>query len=156
MDEVIKQWKSYPQKEVMKMVADSITVLGDISCMVLRTHLWAEGFMDGILYQVSKYSEDDTFAKKRKKLFESGLIGDTCSEELKILNDIRNLVAHNLYPHKEIEDAVKKFPRFEQFHLPEKKDFLGLDLSKMSSFGLISFMLMHELMTIFWDPKVKN
>ena len=156
MDDIIKQWKSYPQKDVMKIIADSITVLGDISCMVLRTHLWAEGFMDGILFQVSKYSDDDNFAKKIEKLYELKLIEETTCNELKILNNIRNLVAHKLYPHKEIEEEVKKFPRFEQFKLPEMIDSPGLDLSKMSSFGLISFMLMNELMTVFWDPRIKS
>ena len=52
-DEVIKQWKSLPQREVMLKICDSITENNDLIGQILRTHFWAEGFVNGALYQVS-------------------------------------------------------------------------------------------------------
>ena len=155
-EEVTKQWKSFPQREVMLKICDSITESNDLIGQILRTHLWAQGFMDGILYQISKYSEKDNFATKNTRLFELGLIDETHNQELKILNDIRNLIAHNLYPNEQIVEKVKKFPRYDQFKIPQKLEVFGLDVADMGSFGMISFMLMHYLMKIFWDPKIKN
>jgi uncharacterized protein YutE (UPF0331/DUF86 family) len=93
----------------MLIICNSIIENNDLVAQVIRIHLWAEGFMDMILHQVSKYSEKETFAIKRKHLFELGLIDETRSQELKILNEIRNLVAHNLYPNKQILESIKNF-----------------------------------------------
>ena len=155
-DENIKQWKSLPQREVMLKICNSIDESNDLIGQIIRTHLWAQGFMDGILYQISKYSEKDNFATKIRRLFELGLIDETHRQELKILNDIRNLIAHNLYPNEKIIEEVKKFPRYDQFKIPHKVEVFGLDVSDMGTFGIISFMLMFYLMKVFWDPKMKN
>jgi len=154
LDEVIKQWKSLPQREVMLIISNSITENYDMIGQIIRTHLWAEGFMDCILYQISKYSEKENFAVKNRRLFELGLIDETHNQELKILNDIRNLIAHTLYPHEKIVEEVKKFPTYEQFKMPQKLEVFGLDVSDMGTFGRISFMLMHYLMKVFWDPRI--
>lgn|GEM_PF-4387167 len=128
-DENIRQWKSLPQREVMLKICDSITENYDLIGQIIRTHLWAEGFMDGILYQISKYSEKDSFAVKNKHLFELGLIDETHNQELKILNNIRNLIAHNLYPNEKIVEEIKKFPRYEQFKMPQKLEVFGVDFT---------------------------
>ena len=153
LDEIIKQWKSMEQREIMLIICNSIIESNDLVAQVIRTHLWAEGFMDMILYQVSKYSEKETFAIKRKHLFELGLIDETRSQELKILNEIRNLIAHNLYPHKQILESVRKFPTYDQDKMLQKLVF-GLDVVDMGTFGMISFLLMLHLLKIFWNPKV--
>jgi len=155
-DENIKEWKALPQREVMLKICDSITESQDLIGQIMRTHLWAQGFMDGILYQISKYSEKDNFATKNRRLFELGLIDETHHQEIKILNDIRNLISHNLYPNEKIIEEIKKFPRYDQFKIPQKLEVFGLDVSDMGTFGLISFMLMVYLIGIFWDPKIKN
>jgi len=155
-DENIKQWKSLPQREVMLKICNSINESNDLIGQIMRTHLWAQGFMDGILYQISKYSEKDSFAVKNRHLLELGLIDQTHNQELKILNDIRNLIAHNLYPNEKIIEEVKKFPRYDQFKTPQKLEVFGLDVSDMGTFGIISFMLMHYLMKVFWNPEIKN
>ena len=155
-DESIKSWKSLPQREAMMKICDSITQTNDLIGQVVRTHLWVEGFINLILYQKSEFCQNKPFASKRKRLFELGLIDETHNQELKIFNQIRNRICHQLYPHKYMVEAVKKFPTYDQFKIPQKLEVFGLDVSDMGTFGLISFMLMHYLMTIFWDPKIKN
>ena len=75
-DEVIKSWKSLPQREAMMKICDSITETNDLIGQVVRTHLWVDGFINLILYQKSEFCQNKKFASKQKRLFELGLIDE--------------------------------------------------------------------------------
>ena len=155
-DEIINSYKSLSKREVMMKLCDSVTETNDLIGQIMRTHLWAEGFMDLILYQISEDYKQKTFAGKRKRLFELGLIDETRNQELKILNEIRNLYAHNLYPHDHALKAIKKFPTYDQVKMPPELESLGMGVAEMGKFGLISLILLVYLLKVFWDSKVKN
>ena len=155
-DEIINSWKSMSKRDAMLKVIDSITETNDLIVQIMRTHLWAEGFFNGILHQISEDYAQGSFATKQKRLFELGLIDETHNQELKILNDIRNLFAHNLYPHEPTFEAIKKFPTYEQVKMPPEFESSGKAFLEMGKFGLISFFLLKYLMDIFWNPKIKN
>lgn len=155
-DEIINEWKSLPKREAMLKLCDSITETYDMVGQIMRTHLWAEGFMNGILNQISEDYQQGSFATKQKRLFELGLIDENHNQELKILNDIRNFIAHNLYPHEKILEAIKKFPTYGQVKMPPELESYGPAFSEMGKFGLISLFLLKYLMDVFWDPKIKN
>jgi len=155
-DEIINSWKSMSKKDAMGKVLDSITETNDLIGQIMRTHLWAEGFLNGILHQISQDYSHGSFATKQKRLFELGLIDETHNQELKILNEIRNLYAHNLYPHESALDAVKKFPTYEKIKMPPELESLGLGASEMGKFGLISIILLVYLVNVFWNPKIKK
>lgn len=155
-DEIIQSWKSMQPKDAFLIIVNSITETQDLAGQILRAHLWAEGLFNGILHQISEDYDKGNFAKKREKLFELGLIDDTHNQELKILNNIRNLYSHNLYPHEQALEEIKKFPTFDQVKMPPELESFGFGVAEMSKFGLISLLLLFYLFGIFWDPKIKN
>jgi len=155
-DEIIKSWKSMEAKDAMLIVMNSITETNDLIGQIMRTHLWAEGFFNGILHQIAEGYTKGGFAKKQKRLFELGLIDEAHNQELEILNDIRNLYAHNLYPHKQALEAIKKFPTYDKIKIPPELESLGFGAAEMGKFAWISIILLVYLLNIFWDPKIKN
>ncbi|KEQ56854.1 hypothetical protein AAA799E16_01437 [Marine Group I thaumarchaeote SCGC AAA799-E16] len=105
------------------------------------------------MYQISEDYTKGGFASKQKRLFELGLIDKTHNQELKILNEVRNLIAHNLYPNDQILEAVKKFPTYDQVKMPPELEYLGAGASEMGKFGLISFILLLYLFLFFGIQK---
>jgi len=82
---------------------------------IIRSHLWAEIFMDGIILQElenSRKKPKRKFAEKQELLFELGLIDKIHYKELQILNKIRNLYVHEIYPHQKALEAIKTFPTY--------------------------------------------
>ena len=101
------------KKELFELVSNDVTSTYDLIGQIIRAHLWAEIFMDGIMFQElenSKKKSKRKFAEKQELLFESGLIDETHYKELQILNYIRNLYAHEMYPHEKAIEAIKTFP----------------------------------------------
>jgi len=131
-EEEIKSLKSEEPKEVFLMVLNDVGQTYDIIGQITRTRLWAEIFIDGVIFQIDKEPKKilkKSFAKKQKHLFELGIIDKTHNEDLRILNKIRNLYAHYLNPHEESIKLIEKFSSYNEIKkiLENTKDFPSKD-----------------------------
>ena len=116
-EEEIQSLKTMEKKELFELVSNDVTSTNDWIGQIIRTHLWAEIFIDGIIFQDlenSKKKHKRTFAEKQDLLFESGLIDETHYKELQILNHIRNLYVHEIYPHEKALEAIRTFPSYKE------------------------------------------
>ncbi len=87
-------------------------------------------------------------------MFELGLIDETYNRDLKILNEIRNLYAHNLYPHEHALEAIRKFSTYDKMKVPLELEALGFGAAEMGKFAWISIILLVYLLNVFLDPKI--
>ena len=84
-------------------------------------------------------------------------IDETHNQELKILNDIRNQYAHELYPDEQAFESIKKFPSYQDVEkYPEIMQIPDLRVREMGKFGFIMIHLLKYLMDIFWNPKIQK
>ncbi|MDH3765395.1 MAG: hypothetical protein OER82_06255 [Nitrosopumilus sp.] len=116
-EEEIKSLKSAEPREVFLMVLNDVGQTYDIIGQITRTRLWVEIFIDGIIFQIDtepKKILKKPFATKQKHLFELGIIDKIHNEDLKILNKIRNLYAHNLNPHEGSIQLIEKFSSYNE------------------------------------------
>lgn len=156
----IKSMKSKSKRDLLAQARDEITETFDLRAEVIRTHIWAERFIDGIILQTLENPKNilkNSFASKQKRLFDLGLIGETHNQELKILNDIRNQYAHELYPDEQALESIKKFPSYQDVEkYPEIMKISEPKTREMSKLGFIMMNLLKYLMDVFWNPKIQK
>lgn len=91
---------NYTKKEFLEII-NSQTDWVDYRSKVLISNMWIERLMECIIMKKLKNYEDISnwkFYKKQKALFDLGILDEYTNHELKILNRIRNVFAHEINP----------------------------------------------------------
>lgn len=149
----------YTGKEFFDITLDETELL-DYRSKVIVSHIRIEQLMECLIIKKFKNYEDLVdfdFSKKQKILFGLGIINEDMSHELKILNQIRNVFAHEINPLEDkVTNLIKKF-KFYSKNKTDKEDNL---LSNVKADGVIAGMITglvtRYLVEILWKIQSKD
>ncbi len=113
----IKSLKSEPPKEVLSAIMNDIGQSNDFIGQVVRTHVWAEALVNGIILQKDKENKKilkKAFASRLEYIFKCGIIDETNYKDLCILKKIRNLFVHNIHPYDEALKTMEDFSSYSK------------------------------------------
>jgi len=151
VDELLKK---YTKKEYSDVLL-SETELLDYRSKVIVSHLRIEQLMDCIIIKKLKNHKDlvdPKFFKKQKILFESEIINKDLNHELKILNKIRNVFAHEIDPIRgKTTNIIKQFKFYPKNKTNKEADLVRNAMTDGGIAGIITGLVIRYLVEILWE-----
>lgn len=108
-------WKN--MDETTSNFSEEMDEIERIDIRILRAHLYLEHIMEEILEKVLEkpdYIEQFSYKQKMNLMMSAGLIKEETHENLKLMNRMRNYIAHNVDIEKEASDKLES--RIEQLN----------------------------------------
>ncbi len=158
-NEVNELLTKYTKKKFLDLT-DFQTEFLDYRSKVIVANIYIERLMEYIIIKKSKDYGDLTkldFSKKQKILFGLGILSEDLNHELKIINQIRNMFAHEINPiENKIPNLIKKFKFYDETKVPKTDNPISQAEADGMIAGMITGILMRHLVEILWETDSKN
>lgn len=156
-EDVDKLLANSTKKEFFDRITAGAELLDNRS-KVLVSHIWIELLMECIIIKKFKNHEDlidFDFSKKQKILFGLGILDEDMNHELKILNQIRNVFAHEIEPiSSKVPNLIKKSKFYPTSKTNEEGNLLSNTMPDEFVDGFIAGMIIgiltRHLVEVIW------
>jgi len=136
-------------------ITDIETEFLDYRSKVLVANIYIERLMEFLIIKKSLDSGDLTklrFPQKQKILYNSGILTDDLNHELKIVNQIRNIFAHEVNPVEDkIPQLIKKFKFYDETLIPKSDSPVLQSAGYGMIAGMVTGILMRHLVETLWE-----
>lgn len=136
-------------------ITDFETEFLDYRSKVLVANIYIERLME---FHIIKKSQDFgdltklSFSQKQKILHKLGILDDSLNHELKIVNQIRNMFAHEVNPvGDKIPQIIKKFKFYDETKVPKTDNPISQAEADGMVIGVITGFLMRYLVETLWE-----